>query len=154
MQITKVFDVQVSLLLIKNETFSFTIVQPVPSGNMDIYFGSINRLTYYFFALNLSNYALWTVIRICDKLLLPTMHPNINEHSQQIRFTENKTGKLCSNIGLDEGQEQSIKNFKHHSEPFSRSVTLMPHFWTRSCKSWIFFKKHDITKSCRRNMSP
>ena len=90
---------------------------------MGIYFGSINRLTYYIFALNL-DYARWTIVQICDMLLLPGMYPNANEHFQQGRFTVNKTGKLFSNIGLDICQEQNIKKFKHYSGPLSQNIEL------------------------------
>ena len=90
---------------------------------MGIYFGSINRLTYYIFALNL-DYARWTIVQIYDMLLLPGMYPNANEHFQQDRFTVNKTGKLFSNIGLDICQEQNIKKFKHYSGPLSQNIEL------------------------------
>ena len=59
----------------------------------------------------------WTPVHIRDMLTLPELHPEVNGHFQEGRFTINKRGKLFSNIGLDHGQEQNIKNFKHHGEP-------------------------------------
>ena len=92
-------------------------VRSVRTGNRDIYIASITNITYFFFALNHFNYARWTPVHVRDVLTLPELHPEVNRHFQEGRFTINKTGKLFSNIGLDHGQEQNIKNFKHHGGP-------------------------------------
>ena len=94
-------------------------VRSVRSGSKEVYLASITKITYYFFALNHYNYARWTPVHIRDMHTLPTLHPQVNEHFEQGRFTVNKTGKLFSNIGLDHGQEQNIENFKHHAGPLS-----------------------------------
>ena len=87
------------------------------AGDKHMYLVALIKITYYFFALNHSNYARWTPVHIRDMLLLPTIHPKIDEHFERGRFTINKTGKRFSNIRLDQGQEQNIKKFKEHGGP-------------------------------------
>ena len=94
-------------------------IRSIRTGNFELYLATIVKLAYFFFALDHPNYSRWTPVHIRDMLALSTMHPDVHEHFQQGRFTLNKTGRVFSNIGLDHGQEQNIKKFKHHSGPLS-----------------------------------
>ena len=104
-------------LLLKLKLLVLQFVRSVRSGNKSLYLTSLTKITYYFFALNHVHYARWTPVHIRDMIMLPEMHPEINRHFEEGRFTINKTGKRFSNIGLDHGQEQNIKHFKEHGGP-------------------------------------
>ena len=105
--------------LLKLKLLVLQFVRSVRSGDKNTYLTTLTSLTYYFFALNHIHYARWTPVHIRDMILLPTMHPDVDEHFKKGRFTINKTGKRFSNIGLDHGQEQNIKKFKQHGGPLS-----------------------------------
>ena len=93
---------------------------------MEVYLANITRLTYYFFSLNYLNFAWWTPVHIHDTLSLPKMHLDVNQHFQQGQFTENKTGKLFSNICLDHGQEQNMQ----YSGSLPPTHFQISHFYT------------------------
>ena len=105
--------------LLNMKYFVLQQVWSIGSGNMEVYLTYITRLTYHLFALNHANHVSWIPVHIPNSLLLPKMHPDVNEHFQQGRFTVNKTGKLFLNTGLNHCQEQNIKNFNHHSRLLS-----------------------------------
>ena len=110
---------RVYYFLFKLKLLVLQFVRSVRSGNIDIYLASITNITYYFLAVNHYNYARWAPVHIRDVLTLPETHPELNKDFEEGRFTVNKTGKLFSNIGLDHGLEQNIKDFKHHGGPLS-----------------------------------
>ena len=124
------------LLLLNLKLLVLQFVRSVRTGNRYIYIASITNITYFFFALNHFNYARWTPVHIRDMLTLPGLHPEVNRHFQEGRFTINKTGKLFSNIGLDHGQEQISKI----------SNTMADHYLLRICQINFFYTLSQVQK--------
>ena len=89
------------------ELLVLSFIRSFRESDFELYKQSLSSLIPFFFGLDHMNYTQWLPIHVRDMASLPDIHPNVAREFAKGHFTVRKTGKVFSNIAIDQAHEQN-----------------------------------------------
>ena len=94
------------------ELLILVYTRSIRKAKFGLYKSSLTGLAPWFMMLNHTHYARWLPVHIRDMVTLSELHPQIAAEVENGHFTVNKTGRLFSNMAVDQAHEQNNVTFK------------------------------------------